>query len=421
MDGILVSIWCATYNHELYIRDAIESFLMQKTNFKYEIIIHDDASTDKTAEIIKEYAEKYPDLIHAIYQTKNQYSENQLSCKWVTEIKAKNCKGKYIAVCDGDDYWIDAQKLQLQVDYLETHPECMMVVHDAVNVDCRNYEMKSGSIYARDCVVPAEDIIIQNKYMFSASMMYRSEILQMDDFFLNARIFDYPCLLYCLTKGNVYYCSRIMSIYRQHRESSWSYSYANEERARWVHGILMLDFLQKYNEYTKKKYGEYIISRIQRYADTIISSCSGMTKGEFSNQCKKYIGDLGEKYQLIFEQLERLRAQIFDESYINQEVINFINKYSKIIIMGAGTYAGILAQQLENHGYKFEGFAVSDDQQIAGNYMEKPVWKLSELPFGLEDTGVLVGINPSIWDEILFSLKQCGVENYICPFLYGFR
>ena len=79
MNDILVSIWCVTYNHELYIRDAIEGFLSQKTSFKYEIIIHDDASTDRTAEIIREYEQKHPNLVQCIYQTENQFVKNQPS------------------------------------------------------------------------------------------------------------------------------------------------------------------------------------------------------------------------------------------------------------------------------------------------------------------------------------------------------
>ena len=90
MEDILVSIWCVTYNHALYIRDAIEGFLSQKTNFKYEIIIHDDASIDSTAEIIREYEQKYPNLIHGIYQTENQYSRNQPSIEWIWKIQFDN-------------------------------------------------------------------------------------------------------------------------------------------------------------------------------------------------------------------------------------------------------------------------------------------------------------------------------------------
>ena len=104
----LVSICCITYNHEKFIKDAIEGFLMQKTDFPIEILIHDDASTDGTTEIIKKYEKEYPDLIHAVYQTENQYSQG----KKVFPILANQASGKYIALCEGDDYWTDPLKLQ---------------------------------------------------------------------------------------------------------------------------------------------------------------------------------------------------------------------------------------------------------------------------------------------------------------------
>jgi glycosyltransferase involved in cell wall biosynthesis len=102
---------------------------MQKTNFKFEAIVHDDASTDKTADIVREYAEKYPDIIKPIYETENQYSKKDGS---LNKIMAAACTGKYIAMCEGDDYWIDPLKLQKQVDFLEANPEYGMVHGDVL-------------------------------------------------------------------------------------------------------------------------------------------------------------------------------------------------------------------------------------------------------------------------------------------------
>lgn len=121
---ILVSIKCAVYNHEPYLRQCLDGFVMQKTNFRFEAIVHDDASTDGSAAIIREYAEKYPDIIKPIYETENQYSKHDGS---VVRIMNAACKGKYIAMCEGDDYWIDPFKLQKQVDFLESHPNISYV------------------------------------------------------------------------------------------------------------------------------------------------------------------------------------------------------------------------------------------------------------------------------------------------------
>lgn len=115
----LASICCITYNHASYIQEAIDSFLMQKTTFPFEILVHDDASTDGTTEILLGYAKKYPDIIKPIIQTKNQYTKCGLINPRFVFPKAK---GKYIALCEGDDYWTDPSKLQKQVSFLENNP-----------------------------------------------------------------------------------------------------------------------------------------------------------------------------------------------------------------------------------------------------------------------------------------------------------
>jgi glycosyltransferase involved in cell wall biosynthesis len=125
MNDIVVTIVCIAYNQEKYISETIESFLMQKTNFNYEILIQDDASKDKTPEIIKKYEMQYPDIIRPVYQKENQYSKGIQVLDFYQDI----AKGKYIAVCEGDDYWTDPNKLQRQVDYMEKNQDCSACVH----------------------------------------------------------------------------------------------------------------------------------------------------------------------------------------------------------------------------------------------------------------------------------------------------
>ena len=133
---LMVSIKCITYNHEPFIRQCLEGFVMQKTNFRFEAIVHDDASTDGTAAIIREYAEKYPDIIKPIYETENQYSKHDGSLK---RIMNAHMHGKYIATCEGDDYWTDPLKLQKQVDFLERHPD-----YGAVYTAFKGYNQATG-------------------------------------------------------------------------------------------------------------------------------------------------------------------------------------------------------------------------------------------------------------------------------------
>lgn len=123
-NGIMVSVLAIAYNHELWIAHALDSFVMQKTIFPIEILVHDDASTDKTAEIIKEYEKKYPGLVKGFYQTENQFSQGNNPLFILSQM----ARGKYVAICECDDYWTDPFKLEKQVDLLEAHPECSMAV-----------------------------------------------------------------------------------------------------------------------------------------------------------------------------------------------------------------------------------------------------------------------------------------------------
>jgi len=132
MEELIVSIRCIVYNQAPYLRQCLDGFVMQKTNFRFEAIVHDDASTDDSASIIEEYAEKYPEIIKPILETENQYSKHDGSLRRIVD---SACKGKYIALCEGDDYWTDPLKLQKQVDFLESHPEYGMCCTDFDKVD----------------------------------------------------------------------------------------------------------------------------------------------------------------------------------------------------------------------------------------------------------------------------------------------
>lgn len=134
----VVSICCITHNHEPYIEDALEGFFTQETDFPFEILIHDDASTDKTADIIREYEAAYPNVIKPMYQSENQYSKGK---KPNPEFNFPRAKGEYIALCEGDDYWIDANKLQIQVDFLKNNPE-----YGLVHTDNSHYFQNTGII-----------------------------------------------------------------------------------------------------------------------------------------------------------------------------------------------------------------------------------------------------------------------------------
>jgi len=219
---VMVSICCATYNHEKYIAQALDGFLMQKTDFNFEVIVHDDASTDGTAGIVRAYAEANSNSIKPIFQTENQYSKGvgiHLTYLW------PNAQGKYIAQCEGDDYWTDPYKLQKQVDFMESRADCSLCVHSAELVSAITGKTLSHikpSSYSR--MFSTKEVIEGGGGLFATnSMLFLKEcIKELPPFFHTAPVGDYPLTVVLATQGNVYFLEDSMSAYRVNTPGSWS-------------------------------------------------------------------------------------------------------------------------------------------------------------------------------------------------------
>lgn len=261
MDGILVSINCITYNHEAYIADAIESFLMQKTNFKFEILIHDDASTDNTANIIRKYEKKYPKIIKSILQKENQLSKGISPIDYI--YNHKRAAGKYVAMCEGDDYWTDPYKLQKQVDYMENHNQCSMCFHAATMVTASKGKIGEIKPYDKDCIVPTEDIILgDGGFMATNSILYRKNIMDnAPDFYLHSPIEDYPLQIFTSIKDYAYYIDEFMSVYRLGVEGSWTSNMLSGEGKKERYIKLkneIIYMLNGFNEYSSGRYSDAV-------------------------------------------------------------------------------------------------------------------------------------------------------------------
>lgn len=218
----LVSVICTAYNHERYIRDALEGFVMQKTKFPFEVIVHDDASTDGTADIIREYEKKYPDIIKPIYQKENQYSRG---VRIGRDIIMPLVKGKYVAFCEGDDYWTDPLKLQKQVDFLEKHEDYAMCVSSCKWLDLRTNEVVSGMTVSVDTDVSVEDVILEKdgRIFQTATIVVRSEINRLfPEWRLMNPVGDYAMFINAGIHGKIRMLSDVMSVYRWYSATSWT-------------------------------------------------------------------------------------------------------------------------------------------------------------------------------------------------------
>ncbi|RUL55172.1 glycosyltransferase [Lysinibacillus antri] len=260
MEDIMVSIHCATYNHEKYIAEAIESFVMQKVNFKFEILIHDDASTDRTAEIIRKYEKKYPDLIKPIYQTQNQRTLGNS----VSKINFGRARGKYIAICEGDDYWTDPNKLQKQVDFLESHSECSLCVHGAYIVNAFDKKVLSQLRPSKSSkIFTVGEVIEGGGELFSTnSMVYPLKYAKIRPHFFDiAPVGDYPLAINLSLLGAVYYIDEFMSAYRTNVSGSWTVENSSSIEKKFKHIQQIATMLDEVNSYTNGKYETSIIRK----------------------------------------------------------------------------------------------------------------------------------------------------------------
>lgn len=209
----LATIRCTVFNHEPYLRQCLDGFVMQKTSFAFEAIVHDDASTDNSAAIIREYADKYPEIIKPIYETENQYSRHDGSL-WRIMDSAISLSSKYVAICEGDDYWTDPSKLQKQVDYLEEHPECGLVYTNSMI-----YKQNVNSLFKatlpkqsdfRGLLLESPIMTLTTCFRKDIYQRYFEEIERKSTWLMG----DLPLWLFIASQSDIKYLPDVTSVYR---------------------------------------------------------------------------------------------------------------------------------------------------------------------------------------------------------------
>ncbi len=259
MDEILVSVVCNTYNQEEYIRDALDGFVMQKTTFPFEVLVHDDASTDATASIVKEYADKHPDLIKPIYQVENQYSKKVPITKG---IQVPRAKGKYIAFCEGDDYWTDPLKLQKQADMMEQHPDIDICAHQAVTV---RDGKRTGVVPTRNdnTIYSVEEVIAGGGgFVATCSLMFRKNLFQDEYEFSKRMSVDYIWQISGALRGGMLYLGDCMGVYRQQAKGSYTVRGRKNPAVHIANWNRIRETLRVLDEETSHKYAAVIEKQI---------------------------------------------------------------------------------------------------------------------------------------------------------------
>ena len=285
IDEMLVSISCLTYNHAPFIRDCLEGFLIQKTTFKYEVLIHDDASNDGTKEIIEEYQLKYPDIIFPIYQKENQFSKGYRGFN--QKYNYPRSRGKYIALCEGDDYWTDPLKLQKQVDFLEVNSDCSLCFHASKSIrnnDPGDFILKRPKTIPQTNKFEMKDAILGGGgFMATNSMLFHREYIQDRPEWMDlSPVGDLPLMLLLASKGRIGYIDDVMSVYRiMSSSTSWS-AIMHDRTRRKSHHYAILEMWNSFDDWTEKKYTSIIFQKKMKNRWSYI-------KGNVKNYLSKYL------------------------------------------------------------------------------------------------------------------------------------
>ncbi len=247
-----VSIVCTAFNHERYIRQTLDGFIMQKTDFPFEVLISDDASTDGTAAIIREYEMKYPDIIKPVYMKENQHSQG-ISC---ADILFRMAQSEYVAWCEGDDFWIDENKLQMQTDFMDAHPDYSLCAHSAYNCyEDGAFMEEQFRPFQTSRTVTTEEAL--SSWLFSTASLFYRRSVRTDipaPFQGNAPSSDYSTVVYLALKGKVYYMDKPMCVYRRNSVSSLSRMNANSSQRALNTMVGLIALADRIDEYSGYKY-----------------------------------------------------------------------------------------------------------------------------------------------------------------------
>lgn len=294
-DPILVTVNVEVFNHEKYLRQCLDSILNQKVNFNVVIHIHDDASTDSSANIIKEYEQKYPEIIFPIYQKQNVYSTVQKESAVLT-IQGLRVKGTYVAMCEGDDYWTDQYKLKTQVEAMNANPDAHLCLHivEKINESTKELMCLMPDFKLKPILKPKKFIsLILRKYSFQTSSYFFRASDSVEYYSILPKFAeimptgDETMIMYYGSLGKTIFINKKMSVYRKFADGSWSVrhrQYDSEKNKRIAQ--MRIDSLKEYDKFTNGLFHKQCFNRIYRVQTSMAIK---------ENVLSKYLEDISFK------------------------------------------------------------------------------------------------------------------------------
>lgn len=283
----IVSIFCTAYNHEIYIEDTIRGFLIQETNFPFEVLIHDDASTDNTPQIIKKYESAYPNIIKPIYQKENQYSKG---IEIISRFNLPRAKGKFIAFCEGDDFWIDPYKLAKQIQALKDHPYINLCFSPAICL-YPDGEIEQICSYKDNTYIFPVDKVIQGggEFMPTCTLITKRNVLEeFPQWFEDiAPVGDYFIQILTSLSQGALYIPDFTSVYRANTIGSWSNSLNSIDNKTFINRQIRMAYcLEAIDIATNYQYSDSLQEKISSYY--LLCALKYLSESDYS-QVKKYI------------------------------------------------------------------------------------------------------------------------------------
>lgn len=305
----IVSVCCATYNHENYIAEAIDGFLMQETDFPFEILIRDDCSTDKTASIVKEYADKYSSLIKPVFEKENTYSKDVKPMPQLYKI----AKGKYIALCEGDDYWTDKNKLQIQINKMNECEDYKISFHLSSSLYGMENEIKP-TLKDSDKIYSVQDIITSDFHLVQTNtIVFTKEALQNLDMQLlyNSPVGDVWIRIAASIPNGAIFVNKVMSTYRVQSIGSWSESMQTDKKFL-LFVKKMMKSIDDFNQYWNYTYTKEFDIYKNKFIKTVIQK-SNIDKKDKKNFLQIYSSSITIENLLRWHLL-----------YKHKQVLNFL-------------------------------------------------------------------------------------------------